>query len=569
MSKMNDMKIFMTCSVSFLLLGSLIAIGEENAIEVLPGVKLSIESGKELVLIYAPKEGEGYLTLAEKFTTGSDTWKELKEINGDAILITGKEYSVPYRLLRDEYKYLAIVSLFPEDEFQKGFWLHYPSKSSLETYGEGLWQVAEWLTGKGENFHELMKINNVTDPASITGMCIRIPEHLLLPVFSRPPSSDSDELAFGKDSDGEYAGYRLKKGEAIYTSVVIRFTGMTEVDDVNKLADIVAKRSGIRDVKDIPIGHLIKIPVEHLLPEYLPRSDPRRIAYELENYEAEKFRMKFVAKKLEGVYLILDAGHGGIDLGTISNGAWEHDYVYDIMCRIKRKIESGTAAVVLPTIEDKETRFTVSDAKNLTKNKQGHILTTPPFLARANSDTRMAVNLRWYLANSIRKKLLAQGVDEERIVFVSIHADSLHPALRGAMVYYPGSRYISNKYGNGRSKSYRKFAEVREKPYATFTKKQKMKSEGLSKAFGSRIISSFKEEGLIVHEYLPMRNRIRRYRKEWVPAVLKGNEVQIKILLEVVNLSNKEDARIIKDPVFRERVATAFVQALIDFYGEG
>ncbi len=566
---MNKMKILTTCIAFLLFFASPTAIGGETTTEILPGVKLFIESGKELSLIYAPKAGEGYLTLAEKFTAGSETWKELKEINGDAILLAGKEYSVPYRLLRDEYKYLSIVSLFPEDRFQEGFWLHYPSKSALETYGEGLWQVSEWLTGNGENFHELMKINKVTDPASISGMCIRIPERLLLPVFSRPPSSDSEELIFGRDSDGEYAGYRLKKGEAIYTSVVIRFTGMTEVDDVNKLADIVARRSKIRDVKDIPVGHLIKIPVDHLLPEYLPKSDPRRIAYELENYEAEKYRMKFVAKKLDGVFLILDAGHGGVDLGTVSHGVWEHDYVYDIMCRIKRKIENETAAIVLPTIEDKKTRFAVSDAKNLAQNKQGHILTTPPFLARANSDTRMAVNLRWYLANSLRKKLVSRGVDEERIVFASIHADSLHPALRGAMVYYPGSRYISNKYGNGRSKAYRAFEEVREKPYATFTKKQKMKSEGLSKAFGSRVISSFKKEGLPVHEYLPMRNRIRRYRKEWVPAVLKGNEVPIKILLEVVNLSNKEDARIIKDPVFREQVASAFVQALIDFYDEG
>ena len=539
------------------------------AVEALPGVKISIEGGRDIFLVYLPKAGEGYLTLAEKFTCSSESWKELKEINADPVMLSGKEYRIPYRLLRDEYKYLAIIILFPQDRLEKGSWLHHPSKSRLETFGEGLWQVSEWFTGAGENFQELMKINRIADPSSISGLEIAIPGNLLLPVFARPQSSDDEELTFSVDPEGDYAGYRLKKGETIYTSVVIRFTGMMEVDDVNELSALIARRSGIRDVKNIAVGQIIKIPVEHLLPEYLPKSDPRRIAFELENYETEKYAIRVITKKLEGVYLVIDAGHGGIDIGAFKNGVWEHDYLYDIMCRIKRKIENETGAVVLPIIEDKKTNFEVFDSKKLVKNKEGHILTHPPFISRSNGDANMAVNLRWYLANSIRRKLIAQRIDEDRIVFVSLHADSLHPALRGAMVYYAGHRYVRERYGNGSSNRYAKFQEVREMPYVTLTQEQKKRSEGLSRSFGKKIASSFREEGLPVHEYIPVRNRIRRHHKEWVPAVLKGNEIPIKILLEVVNLNNKEDARIMKDPAFREKVATAFVKALIDFYGEG
>src|SRR5256885_11217725 len=34
----------------------------------------------------------------------------------------------------------------------------------------------------------------------------------------------------------------------------------------------------------------------------------------------------------------------------------------------------------------------------------------------------------------------------EKVVFLSIHADSLHPSLRGAMIYIPGERYVQGSY---------------------------------------------------------------------------------------------------------------------------
>ncbi len=559
---------FIAIYLSLLLFSDSLPAAEGNHIEILPGVRATLENGKNILLIYSPKPGEGYLSMAEKFTPSRESWKELKEINSDPILIEGKEYKIPYRLLRDEYKYLLITKIFPSDRYMEKNWHHHPSESTLETFSVGLWQTAEWFTGKGEHFKELMSLNAVRDPASISGKEILIPKGLLLPVFSRTPTSDFKDISFGTDKMGEYAGYRLKRGEALYTSVVIRFTGVTEIDDVNHLADLIAKRSGIKNVKKIPVGQLVKIPIDHLLSEYLPRTDPRRIAHELERYELEKYKKTIVAKKLEGVYLILDAGHGGVDLGTLSNGVWEHDYVYDIMCRIKRKIEKETGATVLPIIKDLKTGFTVYDKKKLSKNKQGHILTHPKFLAKNKWETNMAVNLRWYLANSLRRNLVAKGVDEDRIVFVSLHADSLYPGLRGAMVYIPGQRYIPGKYGRGNSKSYMRFREVKEKPYVSLSKKSKAQSEALSREFAKKVIKSFAKEGLPVHKYIPVRNRITRKGRKWVPAILRGNETRIKILLEVANLKNKNDAQLMKKPEFREKVASAFVKALLNFYGE-
>ena len=42
---------------------------------------------------------------------------------------------------------------------------------------------------------------------------------------------------------------------------------------------------------------------------------------------------------LQGVLVVIDPGHGGRDLGTMNNGIWEHDYVYDVACRLKRLLE--------------------------------------------------------------------------------------------------------------------------------------------------------------------------------------------------------------------------------------
>ena len=69
------------------------------------------------------------------------------------------------------------------------------------------------------------------------------------------------------------------------------------------------------------------------------------------------------------------------------------------------------------------------------------VLTTPPFLAEEDGETAVAVNLRWYLANSVYRRLVKGGTDPDRIVFLSLHADARHPSLRGAMVYVPGARF--------------------------------------------------------------------------------------------------------------------------------
>jgi N-acetylmuramoyl-L-alanine amidase len=54
-----------------------------------------------------------------------------------------------------------------------------------------------------------------------------------------------------------------------------------------------------------------------------------------------------------------------------------------------------------------------------------------------------------------------------------------------------------------------------------------------------------------------------------VPAVLRYNAVPAKILLEICNLANDEDRRLLQTRVFRDRVAEAVVDGVLAYFGEG
>ena len=378
-----------------------------------------------------------------------------------------------------------------------------------------------------------------------------------------PPAAEgAGDLRYGRDSAGPYATYRLKKGEALYTAVVVRFTGRVDVQEVNDLTARVAARSGITDVTGIPIGFAVKIPLDDLLPEYLPREDPRRLAWERSHAAIEQYAGAPGRRDLAGVAVILDAGHGGRDIGASHYGVWEHDYVYDILCRAKALLETRTKARVLPTIKDRKEGFAIHDSRRLPRNQAESLLTSPPFpLTQGVSN----VNLRWYLSNAWFRRLVEEGTDPDAIVFTSLHADARHPSLHGAMVYVPGAEYRRGRYGSSGA-VYARYKEAREAPFVTFTREQRERSEGLSRRFADALIDAFETGGVDVHPYGPVRERIIRKGRSFEPAVLRCNIVPVQVLIEVSNLSNREDGRSLADPAYRQKVAEAYVEGLRRYF---
>ena len=124
------------------------------------------------------------------------------------------------------------------------------------------------------------------------------------------PVAAATPLTYGQDSQGEYAVYRLQAGEALYSAVVVRFTGTLGAEDVNSLAMEIARRSGISDVTGIPVGYSVKIPLEDLLPQYLPRSSPQYQAWAKNQKELGQVTNTYKNAALDGVVVILDPGHG-------------------------------------------------------------------------------------------------------------------------------------------------------------------------------------------------------------------------------------------------------------------
>jgi N-acetylmuramoyl-L-alanine amidase len=378
-----------------------------------------------------------------------------------------------------------------------------------------------------------------------------------------PPTAEgAQDLRYGRDDTGPYAIYRLKKGEALYTAIVVRFTGRIDVQEVNDLAARVAARSGIADVTSIPIGFPVKIALDDLLPEYLPREDLRRQAWERSHAAVEQYAGAPGRRDLAGVAVILDAGHGGRDIGASHHGVWEHDYVYDILCRVKALLETTTKARVLPTIKDRKDGFAVQDARRLSCNKSECLLSNPTFpLTQGVSN----VNMRWYLSNAWFRSLVEAGTDPDSIVFTSLHADARHPSLHGAMVYVPGSEYRRGRYGSSGA-VYARYKEAREAPFVTFTREERERSEGLSRRFAASLIDAFEAGGVDVHPFGPVRERIIRNGRSFVPAVLRCNIVPVQVLIEVSNLSNQDDGRALTDPAYRQKVAEAYVEGLRRYF---
>ncbi|HKQ59804.1 MAG TPA: N-acetylmuramoyl-L-alanine amidase, partial [Candidatus Polarisedimenticolaceae bacterium] len=532
-------------------------------------LRLRASQGRTIDLEVRARDDDSWATLARRITGRAERAEELRAGRSGTPSQAGW-IAVPLQQLGDDYRALVCLRAFPEDRRQGGDWLHVSRPASLSLYDEGLWQVAEWFTGDGANFKRLMEANGLASPELTSGQQIRIPAELLHPALRQRPASDDGALEYGQDAEGAYAGYRLQAGEAVYSAVVVRFTGRTSGEDVRALADAVCRRSGIADPRDIPIGFLVKVPLDELEPDFLPHDHPRRLEAESARQElARELARQPVGKSrgLGGVLVILDPGHGGRDLGTINNGIWEHDYVYDVACRLKQRLERESSAQVRLTLEDRETGWTPSASDKLLANHQGTILTDPPFLAKREGEAQIGVNLRWYLANSVLRGAVRAGTDADRIVFLSLHADSRHPSLRGAMIYVPGAAYRSKTYGHDGA-DYARYREVQEKPTIGFSSKERIRSEAVSTRLAETMVRALRRAELPVQDYRPIRNRVIRGRSSWLPAVLRGNAVPHKLLIEMVNLSNPRDAALLASARDRDRLAEALFAALVQYFGD-
>ncbi|MFA6245054.1 MAG: N-acetylmuramoyl-L-alanine amidase [Candidatus Hydrogenedentales bacterium] len=544
---------------------------DEKAFAVLRG-------GRVLMLECYPPKGAAAQAYFKKYLSNPSSWTTYAGKGGVA---------VPYNSVNQETQRAMLLAVFKQDYVDEKGWHHTVLFSGRDQ--ETVWNLAEWLTGKGTNHDAILKVNGLRNQTLRIGQEILFPKDLLLqvmrkvtpkPVLKLPQESmEEQEQDLGKAAQAlryvtrnkkQYASYRLNIGEALYTAVVVRFTDYRENADILKACELIQRESGITDVHDIDAGSEVLIPVDMLSDRFQPTSTPERQRYEDVVQEATRLRGQVRSKDLEGIVVILDPGHGGRDPGTKTVNhdyrLYEDEINYDIACRIKRLLETQTRAKVHMTMLDPAQKYQPSEATFFELDQDERVLTTPHY---RNDNATVSVNLRWYLANSIYRREVKAGVDPRKIIFTSIHCDALfNDKLRGSMVYIPGASRRREVERGWPPKTYQKYKEYQEQPESKTTAAERRRDEALSRNFATTLLDELGRAQIKRHSVGdPIRSVIRQSGgKEYVPAVLRNTQVPTKVLIECANLTNPIDCKWVSQPWWRERFAEAYVEALKAFY---
>jgi len=165
----------------------------------------------------------------------------------------------------------------------------------------------------------------------------------------------------------------------------------------------------------------------------------------------------------------------------------------------------------------------------------------------------------------LTSKFISNKGDDKKTLFISFHADSLHPSASGTMVYVPGSSGVPDRFQIRGLKG----VQVNELPKygsVTFTPQERFLGEVRSRQFSEILIKNLAQNQLPIHQNRAIRNIIQREGTAFVPAVIRYNKSSTKVLIEVANLNNPVDAENLSDPEFRSRFAESVCQAIKAYF---
>ncbi len=216
--------------------------------------------------------------------------------------------------------------------------------------------------------------------------------------------------------------------------------------------------------------------------------------------------------------IVVDAGHGGHDTGTIGpNGLLEKDLVLDVALKLGKLLEKNLGAEVVYTRDD---------------------------------DTFVPLETRTAIANK-----------EQADLFISVHANSSHdPSARGIETYYlnfTSSSEALEVAGRENAVSEKSIHELQD-----LVKKIALKEKiEESREFASDVEAS-------MHETLVPRNpglRDRGVKK--APFIVLIGANMPSILSEISFVSNPQDERKLQTPEYRQKIALALYKGVAKYVG--
>lgn len=200
--------------------------------------------------------------------------------------------------------------------------------------------------------------------------------------------------------------------------------------------------------------------------------------------------------------IVIDAGHGGEDLGAVVRGCREKDVVLGVALRLRRRLEA-----------------------------QG----IPDVRLTRESDEFVPLDLR-----------TARAAAWDGSLFVSLHANKVFwKRLRGAAAY---------SYGKGKGRSDRRHRRLRRlSPLLPPPAETARAGAGLSDA----LTAGLRGEGL--QAGAPERAEYYVLKNPRAPSAL----------VELGFLSNPEEARLLADPAYQERLAAALADGILRYLNLG
>ncbi len=136
------------------------------------------------------------------------------------------------------------------------------------------------------------------------------------------------------------------------------------------------------------------------------------------------------------------------------------------------------------------------------------------------------------------------------------------------MVYVP-SRHLRPASYTVKGRRMNRFEEYRRSPEVKFNSTFAARAEASSRRLAQTVLDALERNEMAVHPYSPIRDRVKRGRRQFVPAVLRYSLAQNAILLECSNLANTEDRTLLGSVEWREEYARAVVEGMAEAFENG